>query len=54
MSDVDRMPGGPLDPLEPTNPLIGEEGDADELRDEEIREDIGIADEDVHGTVEED
>ena len=55
MSEIDQVPGGALDPeLDPElDPLIGDEGDANELRDEEIREDIGIEDKDIHGTVEE-
>lgn len=55
-SEIDQLPGGALDPeFNPEiDPLIGEVDDPDEIRDREIREDIGIEDADVPGVVEKD
>ncbi len=54
MSEIDQLPGGALDPELEIDPLIGEVDDPDEIRDREIREDIGIEDADIPGVVEED
>lgn len=51
MSDISQVPGGALDPE--LDPLVGNQNNPDEI-DQRIREDTGIDDEDIEGTVEED